>query len=166
MISARSVRRLKNVSVTQHRNRKRLLERIISASTQSRRCRARPILRMRHDDSRGAETRASMDRYRHHLSRDQFDQASICAMRSAKKSSLKRKVSQPILASAKQLAENDKFQFQHWALSLIGARPLKEGEGKGADRGSRLSSKYSLPEYFRSDTPGSARSCDMYPESP
>jgi DNA modification methylase len=36
---------------------------------------------------------------------------------------------------AKQLAENDKFQFQHWALSLIDARPLKEGEGKGADRG-------------------------------
>jgi hypothetical protein len=36
---------------------------------------------------------------------------------------------------AHQLAENDKFQFQHWALSLIGARPLKEGEGKGADRG-------------------------------
>jgi hypothetical protein len=38
-------------------------------------------------------------------------------------------------AGAKQLAENDKFQFQHWALSLIGARPLKEGDGKGADRG-------------------------------
>ena len=38
-------------------------------------------------------------------------------------------------AGAKQLAENDKFQFQHWAPSLIGARPLKEGEGKGADRG-------------------------------
>jgi hypothetical protein len=38
-------------------------------------------------------------------------------------------------AGAKQLAENDKFRFQHWALSLIGARPLKEGEGKGADRG-------------------------------
>ncbi len=36
---------------------------------------------------------------------------------------------------AKQLAENDKFQFQHWALSLIGARPLKEGGVKGADRG-------------------------------
>jgi len=36
---------------------------------------------------------------------------------------------------ATQLAENDKFQFQHWALSLIGARPLKEGDGKGADRG-------------------------------
>jgi site-specific DNA-methyltransferase (adenine-specific) len=37
--------------------------------------------------------------------------------------------------SAKRLAELDKFQFQHWALSLIGARPLKEGEGKGADCG-------------------------------
>jgi site-specific DNA-methyltransferase (adenine-specific) len=37
--------------------------------------------------------------------------------------------------SAKRLAELDKFQFQHWALSLIDARPLKEGEGKGADRG-------------------------------
>jgi hypothetical protein len=38
-------------------------------------------------------------------------------------------------ASAKRLAELDKFQFQNWALSLIGARSLKEGEGKGADRG-------------------------------
>src|SRR5947208_2458933 len=37
-------------------------------------------------------------------------------------------------AGAEQLAENDKFQFQHWVLSLIGARPLKEGQGKGADR--------------------------------
>src|SRR5438309_7787496 len=38
-------------------------------------------------------------------------------------------------AGVKQLAENDKFQFEYWALSLIGARPLKEGDGKGADRG-------------------------------
>ena len=37
--------------------------------------------------------------------------------------------------SAKRLAELDKFQFQHWALSLVNARPLKEGDGKGADRG-------------------------------
>ena len=29
-------------------------------------------------------------------------------------------------ASAKPLTELDKFQFQHWALSLIDARPLKE----------------------------------------
>jgi Restriction endonuclease len=39
------------------------------------------------------------------------------------------------LGGARQLAENDKFQFQHWALSLVHARPLKEGEGKGADHG-------------------------------
>ena len=32
--------------------------------------------------------------------------------------------------SAKRLAELDKFQFQHWALSLIGARPLREGKAK------------------------------------
>src|SRR5437763_1872867 len=38
-------------------------------------------------------------------------------------------------ASAKRLAELDKFQFQHWAPALIDARPLKAGEGKGADRG-------------------------------
>jgi hypothetical protein len=37
--------------------------------------------------------------------------------------------------SAQRLAVLDKFQFQHWALSLIDARPLKEGDGKGADRG-------------------------------
>jgi len=38
-------------------------------------------------------------------------------------------------SSAQRLAVLDKFQFQHWALSLIDARPLKEGDGKGADRG-------------------------------
>ena len=37
--------------------------------------------------------------------------------------------------SAQRLTELDKFQFQHWALSLIDARPLREGDGKGADRG-------------------------------
>ena len=40
--------------------------------------------------------------------------------------------------SAKALAElpgDGKFQFQQWALSLIEARPLKAGTGKGADRG-------------------------------
>jgi site-specific DNA-methyltransferase (adenine-specific) len=38
-------------------------------------------------------------------------------------------------ASAIALARLDKWQFQQWALSLIGARPRIEGEGKGADRG-------------------------------
>jgi len=39
------------------------------------------------------------------------------------------------VASAKALAELDKWQFQQWALSLIDARPRTAGDGKGADRG-------------------------------
>lgn len=44
------------------------------------------------------------------------------------------------LGSAQQLAKDDKYQFQWWALSLIRARPLGGAEGskegkKGSDRG-------------------------------
>jgi site-specific DNA-methyltransferase (adenine-specific) len=53
---------------------------------------------------------------------------------------------------AKQLAENDKFQFQPWALSLIGARPLREGAGKGADRG--VDGLLYFYETERKDIPG------------
>src|SRR5436190_6760841 len=56
------------------------------------------------------------------------------------------------LGGARQLAENDKFQFQHWALSLIGARPLKEGDGKGADRG--VDGLLYFYETERKDIPG------------
>ncbi|MCX6543796.1 MAG: DNA methyltransferase [Acidobacteria bacterium] len=38
------------------------------------------------------------------------------------------------LDDARQLAEEDKFQFQNWALGLVGARPAG-GVKKGADRG-------------------------------
>ena len=54
--------------------------------------------------------------------------------------------------SAKRLAELDKFQFQHWALSLIGARPLREGERKGADRG--VDGLLYFYETERKDIPG------------
>lgn len=37
------------------------------------------------------------------------------------------------LGGAKQLAEDDKYQFQWWALGLVGARPVDEK--KGADKG-------------------------------
>ena len=37
------------------------------------------------------------------------------------------------LPDAKALAENDPYQFQWWALGLVGARPIEER--KGADRG-------------------------------
>lgn len=43
---------------------------------------------------------------------------------------------QPVdLAGAKRLAELDRFQFQQWALNLVGALPMKAEGGKGADRG-------------------------------
>jgi DNA modification methylase len=56
------------------------------------------------------------------------------------------------IGGARQLAENDKFQFQHWALSLIHARPLKEGDGKGADRG--VDGLLYFYETERKDIPG------------
>jgi site-specific DNA-methyltransferase (adenine-specific) len=37
------------------------------------------------------------------------------------------------LAGAQQLANDDKYQFQYWALGLVGARPMEEK--KGADKG-------------------------------
>ncbi len=37
------------------------------------------------------------------------------------------------LQSARALAEQDKYQFQYWALGLVGARPMEEK--KGADKG-------------------------------
>ena len=43
-------------------------------------------------------------------------------------------VGEPVsLPDAKALAENDPYQFQWWALGLVGARPIEEK--KGADRG-------------------------------
>ncbi len=38
------------------------------------------------------------------------------------------------LGAARNLAERDKYQFQYWALSLVGAQPYKGGR-KGADGG-------------------------------
>lgn len=39
------------------------------------------------------------------------------------------------LESAKALAEQDKYQFQYWALGLVNARPAQSDEKKGADKG-------------------------------
>jgi site-specific DNA-methyltransferase (adenine-specific) len=54
------------------------------------------------------------------------------------------------VAGAAQLAEENKYQFQYWALGLCGARPT-EGIKKGADRGidGRL--------YFHDDKSGNSR---------
>ena len=39
------------------------------------------------------------------------------------------------LEGARELASQDRFQFQWWALSLIGARPVGDEKKKGSDRG-------------------------------
>ena len=39
------------------------------------------------------------------------------------------------VGGAKQLAEDDRFEFQWWALSLIGAKPVGGKKKKGADKG-------------------------------
>jgi len=39
------------------------------------------------------------------------------------------------LKGAEELAREDPYQFQWWALGLVGARPAKSEEKKGADRG-------------------------------
>jgi site-specific DNA-methyltransferase (adenine-specific) len=39
------------------------------------------------------------------------------------------------LNGAYELAKNDRFQFQWWALSLVKARPISEDRKKGADKG-------------------------------
>ena len=39
------------------------------------------------------------------------------------------------LKGAEELARKDPYQFQWWALGLVGARPAKSEEKKGADRG-------------------------------
>ncbi len=39
------------------------------------------------------------------------------------------------LPDAVKLAEDDKYQFQYWALGLVAARPQQRDEKKGADKG-------------------------------
>jgi DNA modification methylase len=39
------------------------------------------------------------------------------------------------LEDAAELAQNDRYQFQFWALGLVGARPEERDERRGADRG-------------------------------
>lgn len=45
-------------------------------------------------------------------------------------------VGEPVsLYDAATLAEDDRYQFQYWALGLVGARPLPGDQKKGADKG-------------------------------
>lgn len=45
-------------------------------------------------------------------------------------------IGEPVdLKGAEQLAKDDPYQFQWWALGLVGARPAKSEQKKGADEG-------------------------------
>jgi len=47
-----------------------------------------------------------------------------------------RVIGEPVsVQDAQALADADKYQFQYWALGLVGARPEKQDEKKGADKG-------------------------------
>ena len=48
------------------------------------------------------------------------------------------------LAGARRLAEDDKFQFEAWALSMLGARPSGQVR-RGADKGKRQRCRRSQP---------------------
>ena len=45
-------------------------------------------------------------------------------------------IGEPVdLSGARALAELDRYQFQYWALGLVGARPTPADQKKGADKG-------------------------------
>ncbi len=47
-----------------------------------------------------------------------------------------RVIGEPVsLPDAKALAMQDRYQFQYWALGLLGARPIQSEQKKGADKG-------------------------------
>ncbi len=47
-----------------------------------------------------------------------------------------RVIGEPVdLSGARALAAQDRYQFQYWALGLVGARPTPAEEKKGADKG-------------------------------
>jgi DNA modification methylase len=63
-----------------------------------------------------------------------------------------RVIGEPVtLSEAQALADEDKYQFQWWALGLVGARPVPGDQKKGADKGidGRL--------YFMDDNSGIAK---------
>ncbi len=62
------------------------------------------------------------------------DQSGLTSAATEKGGSLVRIIGEPTTPNeAATLAEEDKFQFQWWALGLVGARPVEQK--KGADRG-------------------------------
>ena len=93
---------------------------------------------MRDDDSGSGEVGAEMDRDRHHAFGNFL--AEVSAARGVSGGGFEVIGEPGTVGAAKYLAEQDRFQFEWWALSLVRARPQKGTKGsrrgkKGADRG-------------------------------
>jgi DNA methylase/Restriction endonuclease len=118
---------------------------------QRRRHRPRSLLRLRHHCSGRAETQPPLDRHRYHTSRFGLIKTRLDDAYGPDIRKTYEVIGEPTdVAGAAQLAEENKYQFQYWALGLCGARPA-EGIKKGADRGidGRL--------YFHDDNSGDSR---------
>ena len=115
-----------------------LLERIISASQQPRRHRARPVLRLRHGPRRRPEARTgdgsastSPTSHRRHAS---------TASRTRSGWMTCHVIGQPTeVEGARQLAQSPegRYQFQWWALALVDAKPLGGVREEGLRQGHR-----------------------------
>ena len=101
---------------------------------QRRRRGARPVLRLRNGGCRGATAEPPLDRDRHHPLGGLADQASAPRrLRRGSREDLRGGRRAGRSPGARALAAQDPYQFQWWALGLVGARPVEQK--KGADKG-------------------------------
>ena len=110
-----------------------LLERIICASSNEGDIVLDPFCGCGTTHCRRAEAQAPLDRHRHHAPRHHPDPAPPGGRLRRAEPSTRSSASPCPLPDAAQLAADDPYQFQWWALGLVGARPV-EGK-KGADKG-------------------------------
>jgi len=87
-----------------------------------------------HHHRRGSEPRPTLDRHRHHASVLRPYQAPPDSARTGDRRSLPGSRGATTADDAAELAREDPFQFQAWALGLVGA-PIAGSDKKGGERG-------------------------------
>ena len=136
-----------NASATRRRNLKPTRSHH-RASSERRRCGARSVLRLRHDHRAAAEAQAPMDRHRHHAPCHRPHRASAPRRLRRRHQKTYEVIGEPVsVADAAALAASDPYQFQWWALGLVGARPPKgrKARTKASTAGS-ISTKATLAQ--------------------
>ena len=90
----------------------------------------RPLLRLRHHRSGRPASRPPLDRHRHYPPRHRPHQEAPlrCLRPRDQNQPTKSSANPPTTPGAAQLAEEDKYQFQWWALGQVGARPSRPEE--------------------------------------